>query len=124
MDGGWDGNSGGHRPSYTLVSDDEGKTIQVWVGFIDDARNEEALASAATEAVGFAVQQRGASNTPATGQPTISGTAQVGEMLTADTSGIADVDGLVNATYSYQWLGDDTDIAGGYELHLHPGGRR
>ena len=103
---------GATGPSYTLVSDDEGKTIQVWVGFIDDARNEEALASAATEAVGFAVQQRGASNTPATGQPTISGTAQVGEMLTADTSGIADVDGLVNATYSYQWLGDDTDIAG------------
>ena len=33
-------------------------------------------------------------------------------MLTADTSGIADVDGLTNATYSYQWLGDDTDIAG------------
>jgi hypothetical protein len=29
-------------------------------------------------------------NTPATGLPTISGTAQVGEMLTADTSGIAD----------------------------------
>ena len=32
-------------------------------------------------------------NTPATGAPTISGTAQVGETLTADTSGIADADG-------------------------------
>ena len=35
-------------------------------------------------------------NTPASGVPTISGTAQVGETLSADTSGIADVDGLTN----------------------------
>ena len=55
-------------------------------------------------------------NSPATGQPTISGTARVGETLTADTSGIADEDGLANATFSYQWMvGDgasETDIAG------------
>ena len=51
------------------------------------------------------------SNTPATGQPTISGTAQVGEMLTADTSGITDGDGLTNLAYGYQWLADDADIA-------------
>ena len=36
----------------------------------------------------------------------------MGETLTADTSGIADADGLANATFSYQWLADDTDIAG------------
>ena len=122
---------GATGPSYTLVSDDEGKTIQVWVGFIDDARNEEALASAATEAVGFAVQQQGASNTPATGEPTISGTAQVGETLTADTSGITDADGLVNATFSYQWVANDgatdTDISGAtdaaYTLVDDDGGR-
>ena len=55
-------------------------------------------------------------NTPATGVPTISGTAQVGETLTADTSGIADVDGLTNVSYAYQWIrtdgGTDADIAG------------
>ena len=51
-------------------------------------------------------------NSPATGQPTISGTAQVGETLTADTSGIADTDGLTTATLSYQWLADDAEIAG------------
>ena len=33
-------------------------------------------------------------NSPATGSPTINGTAQVGETLKADTSGIADADGL------------------------------
>ena len=35
-----------------------------------------------------------AQNNPATGRPTISGTAQVGERLTVDTYGIADDDGL------------------------------
>ena len=45
----------------------------------DDAENETTLTSAATEAVEAAPQP----DSPATGQPTISGTAQVGEMLTA-----------------------------------------
>ena len=53
------------------------------------------------------------SNSPATGAPTISGTAQVGQVLTTDTSGISDdTDGLTNPTYSYQWLADDTEIDG------------
>ena len=51
-------------------------------------------------------------NSPATGAPTISGTAQVGQTLTASTSGIADADGLTNVSYSYQWLADDTEIGG------------
>ena len=50
--------------------------------------------------------------TAATGTPTISGTPQVGETLTAGTSGIADADGLTKATFTYQWLADDADIAG------------
>ena len=53
-----------------------------------------------------------ASNNPATGSPAITGTAQVGETLTVDTSGIADEDGLENATFSYQWLADGTAISG------------
>ena len=54
-----------------------------------------------------------ASNTPATGAPTISGTAQVGQALTADTTGISDADGLDNVTYGYQWLSSkDTEIDG------------
>ena len=51
-------------------------------------------------------------NRPATGAPTIGGTSQVGQTLTADTSGIADGDGLDNAAFAYQWLADDVDIAG------------
>ena len=51
-------------------------------------------------------------NSPATGAPTIIGTAQVGEALTANTSGVADADGLSNVQYEYQWLADDSDISG------------
>ncbi len=44
--------------------------------------------------------------------PVISGTAQVGQTLTADTSDISDPDGLENVSYTYQWLADDTEIDG------------
>ena len=102
--------SGQTGSTYTLVSADKGKTIKVRVSFTDAADNEETLTSAATTAV------VARPNTPATGLPTISGTAQVDETLTADTSGIADEDGLDNATFSYQWIGsvgnNDTDISG------------
>ena len=48
-------------------------------------------------------------NDAATGKPTIEGTAQVGETLTAATTDIADVDGLAGATYGYQWVRVDAD---------------
>ena len=59
----------------------------------------------------------------ATGAPVITGTAQVGETLTAAKGGIADADGLTRAdaattdyAYSYQWIRVDgtseTDITG------------
>ena len=57
-----------------------------------------------------------AENTPATGAPTIRGTAQVGQTLTADTSGISDADVLGNVTYGYQWLADNTEIDGATSL--------
>ena len=47
-------------------------------------------------------------NDPATGAPTISGTAQVGQMLTASTGDIADPDGLPSA-FTYQWKRVDAD---------------
>ena len=94
--------------TYSLVDADEGKTIKVQVTFTDDAGNEETLTSAATAAV------EARPNSPATGAPTISGTVQVRETLTASTSGIADTDGLTNVSYSYQWIrndgSSDTDI--------------
>ncbi|WP_420626152.1 PEP/pyruvate-binding domain-containing protein [Candidatus Poriferisodalis sp.] len=51
-------------------------------------------------------------NAPATGAPTISGTAKVGHTLTADTSAIADPNGLADVSFAYRWLADDVDISG------------
>ena len=98
--------SGATNATYTLTDSEESKAITVQVSFTDDAGHNETLTSAATD--GVAARP----NSPATGAPTIAGAAQVGQTLTADTSGIADADGLANATFSYQWLADDTDIAG------------
>ena len=62
--------------------------------------------------VSFSVTATQQTNTPATGLPIISGTAQVGETLTVGTSGIDDADGIGNATFSYQWIAGTTDISG------------
>ena len=53
-------------------------------------------------------------NTPATGAPTITGTARVGQVLTATAGDIADVDGLPNpfladADTTFQWVRVATD---------------
>ena len=45
-----------------------------------------------------------AANNPTTGTPSISGTARVGQTLTAGRGNIADHDGL--ETLSYQWAAD------------------
>ena len=57
-----------------------------------------------------------AENAAPTGLPTIAGTAQVGETLTASAADIADADGFANATFAWQWIANDgtadADIAG------------
>ena len=96
--------------TYTLAEADEGKAVRVRVSFTDDAGNEETLTSEPTTEVAARP------NSPATGQPTISGAALVGETLTADTSDVSDEDGLDNVSFSYQWIthnaGTDSDIDG------------
>ena len=97
--------SGTRGSSYTPVAGDVGKVIRVTVAFTDDAGNAERQTSADTAAVI-------AANSPATGALVIAGTAQVGETLTAETSGISDADGLTNASFAYQWLADGSAISG------------
>ena len=56
-----------------------------------------------------------AGNTAPTGAPTITGTAEVGQTLTAVTTGIMDANGLTSPGYTYQWIrvnGTEADIAG------------
>ena len=92
--------------AYALTDADEGRSIRLRVTFVDDAGNERILTTAPTSTVAPVP------NTPATGLPTISGTVQAGETLTADTSGIDDEDGLTSGTFSYQWLADEAEIEG------------
>ena len=110
--------AGATSSTYELTIADQGKTVKVRVTFTDDRGNSESLTSAATGAVAARP------NNAATGAPTVSGTAQVGQTLTASTSAISDADGLDNVSYSYQWIRNDgttdSDIAGAtgstYEL--------
>ena len=100
--------SGATGATYTVVEADLGEWLKARVEFTDDAGNEESLTSAATDAVEAAPR----ANTPAEGAPAIRGKARVGEALTASTSGVADADGLDNATFAYQWLRGGADIPG------------
>ena len=58
-------------------------------------------------------------NVPATGEPAVSGRLNAGELLTVDTSGISDDNGLNRVRFYYQWISSDgatdTDIAGATE---------
>ena len=50
-------------------------------------------------------------NNAATGQPSISGTAQVGQILTVEIGTIADADGVpAESEFSYQWLSEDAGV--------------
>ena len=98
--------TGETNSSYTLASTDFGQAVAVRVTFTDDAGNEEVLTSEGIYPIMTARE-----NTPASGQPTITGTAQVQQTLQASTTQIADADGLTNATYAYQWLSGGDPIA-------------
>ena len=55
-------------------------------------------------------------NAAATGEPVISGTARSGQTLTADTSRIADANGLHTVRYRYHWFRVDGIRVGGKNL--------
>ena len=93
VDGGTGTRVGPDSSTYTVVPADVGKRLRVLVHFTDDDGYDEARASALVTV----------ENTPATGAPAITGTARIGQTLSADTTGIADADGLSNVDYSYRW---------------------
>ena len=73
------------------------------------------------------VTQTGDQNSPATGVPTISGTAQVCKKLTVDVSNIEDENGMDNARFQIHWVGNNgtTEVGKGgllraVRLSYHP----
>ena len=101
--------SGATDETYVLSNADLAHSIKVRVSFTDDDGYTETVTSKATAVVVVPP------NVAPTGLPTITGTAEEGETLNADTSDIVDDNGLTNVAFSHQWVrsADEThtDIA-------------
>ena len=104
----------------------DGATLPTWLGFAAGTRTFSGTPQTAdvgtvsvkvTASDGnggsvsgeFDITVSAAANNLATGALTITGTAQVGQTLTAVTTGIMDADGLNNVSYTYQWIRVATD---------------
>ena len=96
--------TGATASTYTLGDADVGTLISVRVSYTDgEGTNEGPLTSAQTAAVANV-------NDAPVGLPAITGTVTEDQILTADTSGISDNDGL--GAFSYQWLRGGSVITG------------
>ena len=97
---------GATETTYTLTATDLGQQISVRVSFTDAAGFMESLTSDATGAVA----PNSSPNNTATGQPVITGALTPGQVLTAETSGISDADGIAHDLgFTYQWISRDGD---------------
>jgi hypothetical protein len=94
---------GATMSTYILTQTDVGTTIRVQIAYTDNEGTDEEILSTVTNPVGNL-------NDEPTGSLVIAGTAIQGEILTVDTSAVADADGLGN--FSYQWQADGVDILG------------
>ena len=88
--------------NYILTEADVGTVITVSASYTDDHGTAESETSDGTDAVANI-------NDSPSGDVSISGTAVVGEVLSASNT-LADIDGL--GTISYQWLRDGDEIDG------------
>ena len=88
--------------TFTPAADGNGDAYASFTFRVSDGTDESAVDYSMTVNVT-------AVNDAATGTPMISGTAQVGEILTASTSGISDNDGLINVSFTYQWVREDAN---------------
>ena len=95
--------SGATGASYTLTQAEVGKAITVSVGYTDTGGTTETVDSAASAVVTSV-------NSAPTGGVALTGTATQGSVLTADTSSLADADGL--GALSYEWKADGVTISG------------
>jgi hypothetical protein len=95
--------AGATASTYVLGDADVGFMIGVTVSYVDGAGYAESVTSLA---VGPVVNV----NDVPTGSPTIAGAPTEGQTLLADTTTLADADGL--GTLAYQWLRGGVPIAG------------
>jgi hypothetical protein len=99
--------------TYTITDLTGGVEYAVRVIATNDVGDGPASTEAkGTPAGGVSEQVVEPENSAPTGLPSISGTPQVDQTLTADTSNIDDEDGLANVSYRYQWGAGGSDIDG------------
>ena len=109
--------TGGVNLGTTTATDEDSGAAAGWEIFNDSHWNDLGVWTGNGYMYRIAVDAS-LKNTPATGLPTITGTATaVDDVLTAVTTGISDVDGLSSVSYGYQWIQVDdmaveTDISG------------
>lgn len=95
--------AGATASTLTLAQAQVGQTITVVASYTDGFSHMEAVGSSATGSVANV-------NDAPTGTPAISGDTLVGNVLTASTAAIGDLDGL--GGFSYVWRADGATIAG------------
>ncbi|MDE2676430.1 MAG: hypothetical protein OXI76_00835 [Gemmatimonadota bacterium] len=82
--------------------EDDGETM--WLKLEDPSRPGSIFDGWATGTILNNDTIPGHSNAAPTGAPTINGTPEVGQLLTADVSGIADADGMDDPQFAYMWF--------------------
>ncbi|APZ54164.1 hypothetical protein [Salipiger abyssi] len=97
--------AGATGQTYTLGQPDVGAEMSVLVSYTDGQGSAEQLL---VEPVDYNVVQN--VNDPVTGVPVIQGIALEDELLRADTSGVADEDGI--GLLEYRWFADGVQIGG------------
>lgn len=97
--------AGATEPTYVLTQADVGAIVTASYSYLD-------AFGAAEQVVGDLPTPIANANDTPTGTVTIAGTARQYETLSIMADGIADADGIVEATIAYQWLRDGIEIAG------------
>jgi hypothetical protein len=97
--------TGATSPTYTILLSDVGKDLAVSLSYTDGSHNYETVYSK------FYPINSAANHLP-TGTLTITGIAEIDEILTAEIDNIQDADGLVGGGGNFGWMLDGVDIPG------------
>ncbi len=114
----WTAISGATNASFTPGDAQVGNYLRTQISYVDGYGTSESVFSTPTGTTVTNV------NDPPTGGVAVTGTVQEDQTLTADTSGLADADGLGTFSYQWQYTTDGTtwnNITGATNVTFVPG---